>query len=287
EAKFDESAPKSVHLCTYPEAQLGLVDEELELAMDQARRVVNLGHAARKFSGVRVRQPLSKVTLIGQDEKLQSAINRQLGIILEELNVKTVEWAADEAEFVSYEYKPDYRALGPKFGKQGKVVAAWIQANATEMSAQLEAHADSPITGDDGEARNWVELPLDGETVQVDERAFAVQLKEKPNTVAQRDGNLLLVLDTHVSDELKQEGLAREVVNRLQNERKTRDFDYADRIKVSYTAPAELAAAIASHLDYITGETLAVEFTLVDTLPAGAEKAEIEGMEFGFKVVLA
>ena len=286
EAKFDDSAPKSVHLCKYPEAQLELVDEQLEYAMDQARRVVSLGHAARKFSGVRVRQPLNKITLIAQDNKLKEAINNHLDIILEELNVKAVEWATDEREFVSYEYKPDYRMLGPEFGKQAKVVAAWIKANADEITSQLEAHQSSLIAGKDEEPRNWVDLTLDGKTVQIDERAFEVQLKEKPQTVAQRDGNLLLVLDTQVSAELKQEGLAREVVNRLQGIRKTRDFDYADRIKVGFTAPEKLAAAVAAHLEYITSETLAVEFLAVDSLPDGVECAEIEGMEFCFSVEL-
>jgi len=109
-----------------------------------------------------------------------------------------------------------------------------------------------------------------------------VHLEEKPETVAQRDGNLLLVLDTHVSAELKLEGLAREVVNRIQARRKELNLDYADRINVQYSAPDELAVAVEAHREYITGETLATSFARVDGALDGAETTEIDGMSFSY-----
>jgi len=281
---FDEGAAESVHLTSYPEYDPAQVDDELEMATDRARRVVSLGHAARKESGVRVRQPLSRVTLICAEEGVRSAVGRHLDVILDELNVKAVEWAEDEAEFVSYEYKPNFRNLGPRFGKQAKVVAGWINKNAEEITSQLAKNSGTPAPGSDDAAVNWVEAEIDGEKLIVDEGLFDVNLKEKPDTVAQRDGQLLLVLDTSVSHELKLEGLAREVVNRLQGARKNLDLDYADRITVRYTAEDGLEEAVTAHRGYITGETLATTFTRVDNLDGEAEETSIDGTAFKFTV---
>ena len=280
---FDPAAPQSVHLAQYPVYDPAQVDDDLETAMDQARRIVSLGHAARKESGVRVRQPLSRVTLISTGAGVREAVDRHLGVILDELNVKAVEWAEDEAEFVSYEYKPNFRNLGPRFGKQAKAVAGWITQNAEEITRQLEAHRGQPLDGD-GEPLNWVEAVLDGGKVVVDETLFEVHLREKPETVAQRDGQLLLVLDTHVSHELKLEGLAREVVNRLQGQRKNLNLDYADRITVRYMAEDGVEEAVNAHREYIMRETLATEFARVESLDGKAEETAIEGSPFAFQV---
>ncbi|MBN2082212.1 isoleucine--tRNA ligase [bacterium] len=274
---FSAAAPESVHLAEYPVFDPALTDDELEYSTDQARRVVSLGHAARKESGLRVRQPLSKVTLISTEDGVRTAVDKYISVILDELNVKSVEWAEDETEFVSYEYKPNFRQLGPRFGKESKQVADWIAGHANEITLQLD---ERRRTGENG----WIEFELTGEVVHIDEDCFEVHLMEKPETVAQRDGQLLLVLDTHVSAELKLEGLAREVVNRLQNKRKQLDLDYTDRITVAYTAPDELQVAIDAHRDYITGETLANELSRVENLDGHKEETKIDEMELCFTV---
>jgi isoleucyl-tRNA synthetase len=121
--------------------------------------------------------------------------------------------------------------------------------------------------------------------LQVLEDCFEVHLLEKPETVAQRDGKLLLVLDTHVDAALRMEGLAREVVSRIQNQRKALDLEYVQRIAVQYTAPDELAAAIEAHTEYIQGETLALSLTRVLNLTGeGVETSEIDDLEFSFAV---
>ncbi len=200
-----------------------------------------------------------------------------------------MEWAEDEKEFVSYEYRPEFRVLGPRFGKQSKAVAEWIKNSPDEMTRQLDANLGSPLkvadaeTGEEHEL-NWIEAEVDGEKFVVDATCFEVHLEEKAETSAQRDGNLLLVLDTHVSDELKLEGLAREVVNRIQTKRKELNLDYADRISVEYSAPDALAAAVEAHREYIAGETLATSFARVETLSDGAEESEVDGSAFGFVV---
>ncbi|MCB1220969.1 MAG: isoleucine--tRNA ligase [Planctomycetales bacterium] len=282
---FNDDAPQSVHLDSYPVADMELADDELEFSMDQVRRSVSLGHAARKASGVRVRQPLSRATLITHDEDLKPAIERYLGIMHEELNIKQLEWAEDETEYVSYSYKPAFRQLGPLFGKSAKDVANWIAGNAAEITAQLEAHRDFPREALDrsGQMLNWVEFELGGETFVIDESCFEVHLEQKPDTVCERDGNLLLVLDTQISDELRKEGLAREVVNRLQGQRKTLDLDYQDRIKVVYSSTDEVAAALEVHRDYVMQETLADSLERGE--PAGtALETEVDGMDFRYSV---
>ncbi|MEZ5337921.1 MAG: isoleucine--tRNA ligase [bacterium] len=282
---FGGVARESVHLESYPVADLELADDELEFSMDQVRRAVSLGHAARKASGVRVRQPLSRATLITHDESLKPAIERYLGIMHEELNIKQLEWAEDETEYVSYSYKPAFRQLGPLFGKDARHVAEWITANAPEITRQLEEHRDFPREALDrgGSLLNWVEFALDGQQLVIDESCFEVHLEQKPDTVCERDGNLLLVLDTQISTELRKEGLAREVVNRLQGQRKSLDLDYQDRIRVVFQSSDEVAAALSAHSEYVMRETLA------DSLERGepgsaALETEIDGMEFRYSL---
>ena len=264
-------------LAEYPQFDPALVDDALEHATDQARRVVGLGHAARKDSGVRVRQPLSKVTLICHEDKVKPAIEQHEAVILDELNVKAIDWAEDETEFVSFEYKPMFREIGPRFGKQAKQVAGWISSHANEITRQLEERRS--------ENDDWtIDFTLAGEQLRIDSACLEVHLKEKPETVAQRDGQLLLVLDTHISEELKLEGLAREIVNRLQGKRKQLNLDYADRISVRYSAPDALQEVIDAHRGYITSETLAEQLTRVDSVGGEAEETKIDEMEFRFSV---
>ena len=307
---FDNTAPESVHLAEYPQSDLSVVDSELEYSMDQARRVVSLGHAARKESGLRVRQPLSRITLVHapgtEQQRLKSAIEKHIEIILEELNVKRVEWAENEKDFVSYSYKANFRKLGPKFGSAARAVADWIEGNPEEVSRQLSAHEAElrPVIDDEsGEEtlRNWLEFnvdaswtdKVDGQKVEkrenvaalVDSGSFDVHLEARPETVAERDAGLLLVLDAHVSPELKSEGLAREVVSRVQAQRKALDLDYSDRIRLSYSAAGELAGAIETHRDYIAAETLAsaIEQSVVLTGDKVVED-EMDGMPLRFTV---
>jgi isoleucyl-tRNA synthetase len=138
-----------------------------------------------------------------------------------------------------------------------------------------------------GRDLNWVELELDGVHEIVDERAFDTILREKPGMAAQRDGDLLLVLDTQVTAELRSEGLAREVISRLQGQRKVLDLDYVQRIRVQYLAEGELAAAVERHKAFIMEETLAVALDPADSLPEVAEVLEIDGLRFAHWVSVA
>ncbi|MCC7479113.1 isoleucine--tRNA ligase [bacterium] len=303
----------SVHLCRYPLHDAALEDELLEFGMDQALRVTTLGHAARKDSRLRVRQPLSRVVLVSREPGLKEAVESHRELLLEELNVKAIEFASDEQQFVSYSYKPNFREIGPRFGEQARDIAAWVNRSADEITRQLAEHEGQPVlvtvfdkfTDENGEEEtitrteslNWVELELSGERIVLDSRYFELQLHPHEGMVAQRERGLLLVLDTHLSDELRSEGLAREVVNRLQQKRKDLDLAYDARVRVAWAiegsaADSPLAAAIAAHHSYIAGEVLASELVQVDyamlseggALHGSSEGSEIDGEKLRYSI---
>jgi isoleucyl-tRNA synthetase len=262
--------------------------------MDQALRVSSLGHAARKDAKLRVRQPLERVTLVTREPGVREAIDAHLEIVLEELNVKAVEWAEDEEQFVSWQYKPNFRLLGPRFGDRAKDVAAWFAQNGAEITRQLTEHRDDPLMveipipdTDEGEtelkALNWIDVDLGGERTVLDERYFEVLLNAREGISAQRERGLLLALDTRISDELRLEGLAREVVHRLQQRRKELDLEYDTRVRVVYGADGELAQAIEAHRAYIMEEVLATELA-PGVVSDDALNAEIEDSMFSYEL---
>jgi isoleucyl-tRNA synthetase len=271
------SPEDSVHLTAYPEHVPQLADAALEEGMDQARRIVSLGHSIRKDSGLRTRQPLARVSMVTRNPAVRAAAQAHLDVILEELNVKELAWAEDETQFVSYEYKGNFAVLGPRLGKLAPRAAAWLRDNAAAATAQLHA----------AEAEGSLHLELDGEMVDLAPDAYEVVLREKPGTAAQRDGDLLLALDIEVTPELRLEGLAREVISRLQARRKALDLDYVQRIRVQYRAEGALAEAIAAHRVLIMEETLATALIAADALPPSPEVAQIDDLEFAYTLVTA
>ncbi|MDX2000493.1 MAG: isoleucine--tRNA ligase [Thermoanaerobaculia bacterium] len=245
-------------------------DPTLERAMAAVQRIVRLGHAARNVHSLKTRQPLAAVTLVTADRDLPGLIEPYADILREELNVKAIAWAADRGEYVTSEVKPIFPKLGPRFGKRMKdLAAALAAADGDGLAGTLEREGAIDVT------------LADGETVRLVADELEIRLTERAGTATQGDRELLVALDTTLTPELVAEGLAREVVNRLQTARKDADLDYADRIRVAYRADGELTAVIASHHDWIAGETLALELT-----PAAAgtdlKPAAIEEHDFAF-----
>ena len=265
--RFDEHAPASVHLCDYPEADAEVRDPALITAMDNVLRVVRLGHAARNLSGIKVRQPLSKITLVTSEPELQQVLAPHLPIIMEELNVKELVWAADEHEFVHYQVKPDFAKLGPRLGALTPAVArALARIDPLNLVAELDE------TGQ-------VALNVEGQDVTLAREELEVRIVEKEGTIAQRDGNLLLVLDIEVTPELKQEGLGREFINRVQNLRKQLDLNYEQRIELTFRTGEPVRSAVEAFRATIRAETLALKLTEDTALEAGGgvHETEIEG----------
>jgi isoleucyl-tRNA synthetase len=237
-------APDSVHLADFPEAVESLVDQQLEAGMEAVQRTVELGRAARAQAKVKIRQPLRKAVVVAADAE-REAIERLSEVVSSELNVKEVEFVSDEAELVSYRVKPNYRSLGPRFGKHMPQVAAAVEAlDADHIAEALESGAKVGISVDASEHEltpddiDLVMEPLDGYQVEA----------EAGHAVA-----LALELD----DELRRDGMAREIVRAVQEARKQAGLHVSDRIDLSLAGDGELLAAAREHQSYIAGETLA------------------------------
>jgi isoleucyl-tRNA synthetase len=256
--------PDSVHLCDFPAVDPDLIDEQLEAGMGAVRRTVELGRAARAQAKVKLRQPLRKAVVVASDAE-RAAIERLAGLVASELNVKELDFVHSEAELVSYRVRPNYRSLGPRFGKNMPQVAAAVEAlDASGVADQLEAGAEVGIAIDGKEHTlsaddiNLVMEPLEGYQVEA----------EAGHAVA---------LELELDDELRREGLAREVVRAVQEARKQAGLEVSDRISLELGGDDELLAAAREHEAYIAGETLA---TSVGYGADGAgEKATIEGRE--------
>jgi isoleucyl-tRNA synthetase len=261
--------PDSVHLCDFPDVDPELIDEQLEAGMEAVRRTVELGRAARAQAKVKLRQPLRKAVVVASDAE-RAAIERLSEVVASELNVKELDFVHTEAELVTYRVKPNYRSLGPRFGKNMPQVAAAVEAlDARGVADQLDAGAEVGIAIDGKEHTltaddiNLVLEPLEGYQVEA----------EAGHAVA---------LELELDDELRREGLAREVVRAVQEARKQAGLEVSDRISLELGGDDELLAAAREHESYIAGETLA---TSVGYGADGAgEKATIEGRELRIAV---
>jgi isoleucyl-tRNA synthetase len=254
--------PDSVHLRDFPQADPALSDPALEAAMTAVRRTVELGHAARAQSGQKVRQPLHRAVIVASDDE-REAIASHGDLVREELNVKELDFVSDESELVSYEVKPNYRSLGPRFGKNMPQVAAAIEA----LDA---AHVAAAINGG-----REVGVSIDGHdhTLAPDDLILALEPLEGYQVEAEAGHAVALELD--IDDDLRREGLAREVVHAIQNARRDAGLEVSDRIALVLGGDDALLDAARAHEAYVSGETLATSVTY-----EGADGAEatIEGM---------
>jgi isoleucyl-tRNA synthetase len=255
----------SVHLCDYPTADPAWIDPALERRMELARRAVSLGRSLREQHGVRVRQALGSLIAVAAEPEDRAALEAGSDLIADELNVKQVEISADESELVSYAARPNLKVLGPKYGKQLKDIK--------EELAGLSSDALARIVGGEGlPSASVVGLVYDASTLLIDRQA-------REGTVTETEEGVTVALDLTITPELRQEGLAREVINRVQNQRRTADLAFDDRIQLDLACPAgELQEAIREHWSGIAAEVLAVNG--VPDLGAGVpggEEQEVEG----------
>jgi isoleucyl-tRNA synthetase len=264
-----EDGRDSVHLCDYPEVDDELIDRQLEIGMDAVRRTVELGRAARAQAKVKLRQPLRKAVVVASDAE-RASIERLTEVVASELNVKELDFVHTEAELVSYRVRPNYRALGPRFGKDMPQVAAAVEAlDAAAVANALESGEE-------------VGIQIDGKdhTLSADDVNLVMEPLEGYQVEAESGHAVALELD--LDDELRVEGLAREVVRAVQEARKQAGLEVSDRIALALGGDDELLAAAREHEAYIAGETLADS---VDYSADGAgEKATIEGRELRIAV---
>ena len=263
EAEEFASGPDSVHLLDFPEPDESLEDGDLELGMEAARRAVELGRAARAQAGVKVRQPLRKAVIVATDREREQ-IQRLSDLVAGELNVKEIEFVAEEAELVTYEVKPNYRSLGPRFGRLMPQAAAAVQA--LDPAAVAEAVA--------GERRVGIRVNGGEHELEPDDVTLVLQPLDGYQVEAESGRAVALALE--LDDELRREGLAREVVHAVQNTRREAGLEVTDRIALRLGGDPELLDAARAHEGYVAGETLA---TSVSYDAEGAAGTQIEGRD--------
>jgi isoleucyl-tRNA synthetase len=262
EEELEEQAD-SVHLRDFPQPDPALADADLEAAMEAVRLTVELGRAARAQAKAKVRQPLRRAVIVANDAE-REAISARADLVTAELNVKELDFVSEEADLVSYAVKPNYRSLGPRFGKRMPQVAAAVEA--------LDPVHVAKVMGDGGE----IGINVDGDehTIGPDEVTLALQPLEGYEVEAEAGHAVALQLE--LDDDLRREGLAREIVHAVQNARKAAGLDISDRIDLSLGGDADLIEAAREHETYVSGEVLA---TSVAYDAADGAEAKIDGQE--------
>ena len=255
----------SVHLAAMPESDPSVIDAGLEARMERAEKIVMLVRAMRMKSNLKVRQPLRRIILpIGGGHE-RDEIMRMQEVILEEINVKSIEYVTDESGLVRKKARPNFKSLGPKFGKAVQQVAARIKELTLQEIAALETSGTLTFEAG-GEPRSIVRGDVE------------ILREDMPGWLVESDGSLTVALDTALDDALIAEGLAREFVNRVQNMRKDAGFAVTDRIGIFLDAPAPAGTMLDSMRGYIQTETLAVEFSPVYRDGEYASTAELNGV---------
>ena len=260
----------SVHLRDYPVVDEALADPGLELGMEAVRLTVELGRAARARAKAKVRQPLRRAVIVANDAE-RAAIEARAEIILAELNVKELDFVSDEGELVSYTAKPNYRTLGPRFGKSMPQVAAAVAA--------LDAAHVAAVLAEGGE----IGISIGGADHTLGAEDVTLALQPLAGYEVEAEAGHAVALALELDEQLRREGLAREVVHAVQIARKDAGLEITDRIELSLGGDEELVAAAREHQAYIAGEVLATAVSY-DGSAAGAV-AKIDGRELSIGVL--
>ncbi len=238
----------SVHLEDYPECDETKINEKIEEKMDLVRDLISLGRNAREEAKIKVRQPISEVIL---DGKNKNVIGDLTELIKEELNVKKVTYEDDLSKYMNYEVKPNFKVAGPIFGKD-------IKELSVELSKLSKEEINHIKNG------NTIELTINDKDYGINGDMIEIRINSKDGFDAAMENNNFIILNTTLTDDLLNEGMAREIVSKVQNLRKAKDFDVSDRIKLYYYG--DIQEVIISYKDYIMKETLALEIVENDKL---------------------
>ena len=244
----------SIHLSDFPVADQQVIDVDLEERMAIAQKVSSLVLSLRKRENIKVRQPLQKIMVPILDDKFKRQLEDVQNLILSETNVKEVTYITSNDSVIEKNIKPNFKALGPKFGQQMKAIAQAVGKMEQANIADLEANKTFPLTLEDGQ------------TVDLSPEDVEVTSKDIPGFLVQSEAGITVALDITLSDELKEEGIAREFVNRIQNLRKDSGLEVTDKIHLKILSHQEINNAVNNNKDYICSETLAGQLDLVSDL---------------------
>ncbi|MDE6612238.1 MAG: class I tRNA ligase family protein, partial [Muribaculaceae bacterium] len=269
------AAAKSVHLSDFPTVDASAVDKDLEERMDVAQRLTSLVLSLRKKANLKVRQPLAKMLVPAVDDHAAEVLEAIADIVKTEVNVKKLEIVAADNEVFVKRVDPDFKKLGPKFGKQMKQAAGMIKALDRDGIAALER--DGVIT-----------LTIDGADYAVELGDVKIISEDMPGWLVANEGALTVALDIDVTPELFREGLAREIINRVQNIRKRRGYDITDHINLVFLPCDEVAGVVSVFGEYIAAQVLADAITVADAAAdAEVEILDIDELKIGAVITLS
>ncbi len=238
---IDKDAPLSVHLCEFPEADEAMIDTELETAMDEILKIVVHGRAARNEANIKNRQPIG-LMYVNADKELNDA---EKAIVLDELNIKKVEFTEDVSGFSSYTFKPQLRTVGPKYGKQlGGIKEHLSSLDGNAAMAELKE-------------KGALVFDVNGVEVSLAEEDLLIDLAQTEGYVTEADGGVTVVIETNLTDELLEEGFVREIVSKIQTMRKEADFEVMDKITVYVSGSDKAARIILANSDEIKTDVMA------------------------------
>ncbi|MFG6385520.1 MAG: isoleucine--tRNA ligase [Muribaculaceae bacterium] len=258
----------SVHLDTYPKADKAAIDEELEQRMDTAQKLTSMVLSLRRKVNIKVRQPLSTVMIPVADDEARNRIESISQLLLTEINVKNLKLVNDGEGALVKRVKPDFKKLGPKFGKQMKAAAKAINELSQADIASLERNG-------------YLEIELDAAKHRVEISDVEIFSEDIEGWLVANDGPLTVALDITITDELRREGIARDIINRIQNIRKDRDYDITDRITITFAPDATVEAVLKDFGEYIGTQVLAdaVDVAAFAEDAAGTEILEIDELK--------
>jgi isoleucyl-tRNA synthetase len=249
---------ESVHLSNFPVANKDLIDKDLEKKMSQAQIISSLVLSLRAKEKIKVRQPLQKIMIPVYSQEHKQQIIAISSLIKQEVNVKEIEVLEEESEILVKRIKPNFKALGPRFGKDMKLVVKAIQQLNSEDIQKIEQ-------------KGALELEINGKSITLNLDDVEISSKDIEGWLVANQGSVTVALDITVSDSLKQEGIARELVNRIQNLRKNSGFEVTDHIDISILDNKNITNAVLNNLDYIKIETLTEKLEFVKELDDGIE----------------
>ena len=261
----------SVHLAAYPKADEAAIDSKLEKRMAIAQQITSMVLSLRRKKNLKVKQPLTAIMIPVLDEAQKQDIEAVADLIMSEVNVKGINYVGGDAGILVKRIKPDFKKLGPKFGKNMKAAAQALTSLEQSQIAQFEK---------DGK----IALILNGEEAVVELADVEVISEDIPGWLVANDGNITVALDITITDDLRKEGIARELVNRIQNVRKSKDFNITDRIVVKITPDEHVNDAVAQFKDYIAKQVLAVAIELAPV--EGADVIALDMDDYELKITV-
>ncbi len=272
-----EGAAPSVHVASFPEVDTTAIDSSLEKRMATAQIITSMVLALRRKVNIKVRQPLQSLMIPVLDESQRETVESMKGLLMNELNVKDINIVSDEEGVLVKRIKPDFKKLGPKFGKAMKAVAAAIQLLSQHDIATLEREGS-------------IKLNIDGHgEAEITLSDVEIISEDIPGWLVANEGNITVALDVTVTEELRREGIARDIVNRIQNIRKSRGYDITDKINLTFVPSEEVTPVIEAFGEYIGHQVLALTVCEGNctTESEGVETFDIDGTEVTVKITKA